>query len=221
MAKAPRVVYAILSDSHKQGVNAKIDAFGLFSWINVWGLPATRECSITIGLRDVPPGTTRFRLWHKAPGAEPKDIGHGDVATNERAAGLIMAERIPLRFTTSGVHQIGVGLDGGSARSIHWTPVEVRAQELAPHPAGADLAKLLADPHSIKSLRAELLCKKCSTRHVFELHLDPSAPLSRGTHAFPPSGRFKCPRCGSTHYTRDLEGQLRSHLGRRVPGPGE
>jgi hypothetical protein len=82
-------------------------------------------------------------------------------------------------------------------------------------PTGEQLSKILADPQSLKVVRAAIKCKGCSKTYTFELSLLPDRKRERGIRPFPENGRFKCPVCETLHHTRDIEGQLRLHLGKQ------
>ena len=218
MPKSPRVIYTLLSDSHKLGAAGKFDAFGIFSWMVVWGLPATREFSFTCGILN--PGTSKLSLvlLLKEPDRSIRQIATAEIGPALGEHSITFAERVSLSLRRDGPHEIGVGVKGASERLIRWTPLEIRLQALRPLPSGDELASILSDPHSVKALRAEIQCKKCSARFLFEINANPSAAPSKGAIRFPESGRFQCTQCGTVLHTRDIEGQLRGHIGRPVPG---
>ncbi len=214
MTRKPKVAFAILADSHKAGAGGKLDAQGIFDTLFVWGTPATRECSLIFSLSNIPSGTTELTFWLRGPSKKSKVIGKAKLSASASSHSLIIGERLRFSLSEVGAFQVGVALAGDTERSIRWLPMLVQLQPWVELPTGSELAALLAESQAIKALRAELRCGKCASRYQFELQVDQSRPLTKGALPFPKDGKFKCPKCRTIHHLRDVEGRLRSHIGR-------
>lgn len=214
MSRKPKVAFAVLSDSHKPGVAGKIDAQGIFDTISIWGTPTTRECSLVFSVSSVPAGHTALGIWLRSPASGVKQLGKAELETPVALHSVVVGERIQFPVAAAGPHEVGVGIAGDSERSIRWVPLLVKLQPWVELPKGMDLKRLLADPHTIKALRAELRCGKCGAKYLFELQVDPTQPLSKNARPFPRTGSFKCPKCRTVHHLRDIEGRLRAQVGR-------
>lgn len=217
--KRPRVVFAILADSHKAAEKSKLDAFGIFSKFLVWATPATREFSIVAALDHLPVGETEFEILIRSKARPVKIIASFkcNSATNDAAAQA--AVRLTLTLTKVADYEIGVRSKGGTASQTRWIPFSVELQPWPELPQGERLEAILSDPQSIKLLRAILTCPKCNKKFTFELNIDPNAKRSRGIRPFPTGGAFKCPKCLAIHQLKDIEGQFRLHLSQQAGGP--
>lgn len=218
MAKpaSPRVVSAFFADAHKLSDQGKVDAFGVFDTFNIWGLGASRECSLVTRVVNLPVGTTKFKLYLRASAkADIKVSGELQLLASEPKESVLTASRLTLTLDRSGPSQLGIAPPNAAAARIYWVPFSVALQPWIELPTGAKLKSLLDDPQSIKAARAALKCNKCGRTFTFELSLDPARKLTKGSRPFPSSGKFKCPKCAAVHQLRDIEGQLRSHLGQR------
>lgn len=212
----PKVAFVTAADAHKVGDRAKVDALGLFTTLGVWGVPAQRECSLIIGVDDLPAGNTPFSVWLRSPGGRSTQVGAGTIT---RVGGpgnrTLLAHRIHLVLARTGSYGLGVSLGSHKTpRNAAWFPLVVHDLPWPERPSPDRLAAALADPTTIKAVRVVLECRKCHRKYTFEIQLDPNAKLSRGSLPFPPDGTFRCPACDSVHHLRDVEGQLRSQLGR-------
>lgn len=215
MPAKPSVASLVLADSHKAGANGKIDAFGLFNTVFVWALPTSRECSFIVGLENVPAGPLELRLWLRRPGKDAKTVGRIDATSSQESHSVMIAHRIPLQIAQLGRLRVGISVGDGR---VAWTPLLIEERPWPELPTGEALTRLLADPHAIKAARVELQCGKCHTKYVFEIHADPAAKPPKGVRRFPEDGKFRCPKCGTLHHLRDLEGRLRAQIGESVSG---
>jgi hypothetical protein len=218
-AKRPRITFVVLADAHKVGERGKVDCFGIFSEVGVWGLPANRECSVVYGLTNVQPGPIHMSLWLKSGQEKATRVSYGKVEFEQSTHAATFANRIPLQITQLGPHMVGLTLDSHETpqRPV-WIPFFVNQLPWPEQLSKSHLALALADAHTVKAATATLTCQKCETKYTFAVTLDPNATLPRGHLAFPESGSFKCRKCGTVHFLRDVEGQLRSQLGRSTGG---
>lgn len=218
----PKILLGLLADSHKTGPTGKVDAYGIFDKVFIWATPATREHSLVIRVSNLRSGQNSFDVIFETPSKKRVEVAAGNLnsETTSDETG-ISAIRIPLAFSEIGQHKLGIGFVDGSERSRFWIPLYVAELPWPPLPTGDELASLLKDPLSIKVVRAEISCPKCNTKHTFESYLDLGAKPSRGAKLFPASGRYKCLKCSSVIELRDIEGQLRSHLGKPAQRGGE
>ena len=216
-SSATRLAFAVLADTHKQSDSGKVDCFGLFDTVRVWATPATRECSLAIGLADVLPGLTQLAVWLRKGKQRPQKMASMSLESTDSTHSAILAQRLHLVLKTPGRHEVGVQI---GTKPILWIPLAVVLEEWPTALDGERLRQALADPNTLKAARAILTCRSCESSFVFEVHLNPEAPLSKGALAFPPKGVFRCPKCETVHHLRDIEGQLRSQLG-KVAGPAQ
>lgn len=214
----PRLNLFVASDAHKISGTGKIDTFGIFDTFVIWATPATRQFSLTAWLSDVPAGKTELTIYRRYAGKKPTALAHALMEADEPARSVISANRLRIKISNSKDFEIGVGFRNASLRAIKWLPFRVQVNPWVELPQGEQLKALLADPHAIKALRAELHCEKCGSRFVFEVSLNPDAKRERGVRPFPESGKFVCPKCKTVHYLKDAEGQLRSHIGKQLQG---
>lgn len=100
-----------------------------------------------------------------------------------------------LELPSPGRYWLSLTLDGQEVKRI-W----LRAQKTPLRSPFTDdeIKELLANPQSIKKVRAQAECKKCERKHLFQMNLDPKAPLDDGHRPFPESKSFVC-ECGTTH----------------------
>jgi len=214
-----KVTFVVISDSHKIVANNKVDAVGIFDSFLIWATPATREFSVTVGFENLPVGTTELIIWKRVKG-KARQVAQVVASSDSPQRLAISAQRLRLKISDLLDHEIGVGFRDAGARTIKWLPVAIKLQPWIELPTGDALKKLLSDPHAIRGLRAEVICDKCkpASKYIFEINADPAVKLDRGVKRFPESGRFTCPKCQTVHQLKDIEGQLRSHIGRYVPG---
>lgn len=223
MPAAQKVQFAFLADAHKQSISGKVDAFGIFSRFLVWDTHAERACSLVLGVRNGS-SVSEFELTIKGPSGKVSKAGLVKLEaqiSRSTVANMIGASPFFLDIEELGNHQLGIRPSGTPSARQYWIHFEVVKQEWIELPTGEKLARILADPQSIKSARARVKCKKCGKLYTFELHLDPNAKLSRGSKAFPANGKFVCPKCRATHFLKDIEGQIRAHLGQASEAPNE
>jgi hypothetical protein len=214
----PKVAYALVSDTHKVADSGKTDAFGIFDKFLVWATPTTRECSLVVRIDNLAVGTSSCTVYSVRAGRAIKTLAKLDVASDAPKRTTLLATRLRLNFAEPGEFKLGIGPTGGTHRSIHWLPLSIELQPWPELPTGDKLAALLEDPQTIKAARVGLRCEKCGRSFTFGLHLDPNEKLPRGLRPFPGSGTFKCPKCAALHHLRDVEGQLRMHLGQQPEG---
>jgi hypothetical protein len=79
-SRAARLTFAVISDSHKISDAGKVDAFGIFDTVNVWALPATRVYSFTVGIKDLPAGTTEVEVYRRVSGVA-RTLGRAQLAS--------------------------------------------------------------------------------------------------------------------------------------------
>jgi hypothetical protein len=213
-----RIASITLADAHKVGDRGKVDAFGLFTNLGVWGLPAQREFSVIACAEQVSAGKNAVAIWLRTPNRTLTRVGHGNFTHPKQGdPSSVIAHRIHLQFAKTGVHQIGMTLgDADTPRNAIWFLLKVYELPWPALPTGQQLKSILADPTTIKSARAVLECGKCKSTYVFEIRLDPDALPTDKSLPFPTSGVFRCPKCGTEHPLRDVEGQMRSQLGRQL-----
>lgn len=220
MAK-PKFTFAFLADAHKESAFGKTDAFGIFDVVNLWATPATRECSFVFGVRNLPPEGVHISCWMRILGAGRKahKIADAEIKTSTASLSATSGFRLPLAISKVGLHEVGIsiGHELGHGHAL-WIPLQVILLPWPAQPGGDDLRKLLADPHSIKSGRAVVVCRKCKSTYTFQVNLDPNAPIAADALPFPENGEYRCEKCNSVHYLKDIEGNLRSQLGRQGPG---
>lgn len=215
---ATRVAYAFVSDTHKVTENGKTDAFGIFDKFLVWGTPTVRECSLVVRIDNLAVGTSSCTVYSQRPNKAIKTLAKIDLQADAPTRTTVLSTRLRLNLGDPGEFKLGISPTGGSPRSIHWLPLSIELQPWPELPTGEKLLKLLADPQTIKAARVSLRCEKCGRSFTFGLHLDPNEKLPRGLRPFPKTSTFKCPKCASVHHLRDIEGQLRSHLGQQREG---
>jgi hypothetical protein len=214
MVPKPKIAFLVTADSHKEGYNAKTDAFGIFNTFFVWGYPATRKCSVILGVTDAS-DPFEIRLWLEDPSKSRRTLGKIDARPKVPSHAALIPQEIQVEIRKPGKHRIGASIADGP---IRWIPLLVVERPWPAPLEGDQLAAVLATPHAVKSATATLRCGKCGKTYLFEVLLDPAQPLRKGAMAFPTDGIFRCPECKTIHRLRDLEGQLRSHLGQVVSG---
>lgn len=217
--KTPEVAYAFVADGHKEGESGKIDVQGIFAELAIWATPAKREFSLVVGIRNVPSGETDFSLWIRRRGSPATQVGKIEIEADRAPEVITIAERTPIIFHDTGVHELGVS-KGQSVKGpgTYWIPIGINLLPWPKIPTGEALQKLLKKPDVVRSARALLTCEKCGSTYIFQKDLDPNAELGEGAVPFPEEGRFQCTECGSVHYTRDIEGQVTSQLGKTTQG---
>jgi len=104
-----------------------------------------------------------------------------------------------LELPAPGKYWLSLSLDGREVKRIFVTATELAVRK--PFTDG-ELKELLANPKTVKRVRAEVECKKCQRQHVFQMNLDPDRPLDKGAMAFPESKFFVC-ECGASHDLRE------------------
>ena len=209
-----RVALVATADAHKVGERGKVDAFGLFSLLGIWGTPTQRACAVVAAFDNVPAGTTNFQIWIRNPRGKIVKIAKGHFKrTTPSLARAYTAQQIPFPISLPGLHHIGVSLGKGKTASrAAWTPLRISIMPW-PRPIDGDLLRsFLDDPHSVKTARAIVSCKKCKRTYTFEAHIDPSAKPGKGALQFPADGVFHCKRCSTPLFLKDLEGQVRTQL---------
>ena len=221
IVRLPSVAYTVLADAHKQAPNGKVDAFGIFNRFLVWDTPTSRECSIILGLERMPAGKSRFKAFTRNPAGKVLEVGEFEIEAAVADESTMTAVRVQMEILTPGSHRLGIGPAGGSSRSIRWLPFAVDLLPWIELPTGGQLQALLADPHTLKAMRASLKCKKCGRGFTFEVSLDPALKRQRGVRGFPTNGKFRCTKCSTLHHLRDIEGQLRAHLSHQGQGAGK
>jgi hypothetical protein len=217
-----KVTFAVLADAHKVGDRGKVDCYGIFSRLGVWALPANRECSIVVGLAKIGEGPHEKVLWLRHGKDKSQRIGKIGLNAKEPVPSVVISTRIQFQIKHIGEHALGVS-DGkqDSPSGAFWIPFNVHKLPWPEPLSGEALANALADTHSIARVGAEITCKKCQSRYKFEVVLDPKAKLSRGAKPFPASGKFRCSKCNQIHFLKDIEGQVRTQLGRSTSGEGK
>lgn len=211
----PKPIFAVLADGHKIGNRGKVDCYGIFSSVGVWALPATRECSIAFGIKNVPKGKTPFTFWIRKSGQRARHMADGEMHTSEAIPVSTYADRIKLQLREVG--NLEVGLAVGKRLSGHnafWIPLSVHTLPWPELPVGSDLQNILDNPQSIKSVRAKLKCDKCESEYIFQVNLDATAKLSNEVRSLPKNGVFNCTKCNKRHELKDVEGQILTQLGK-------
>lgn len=213
------IAFAFLADAHKMTTHGKKDAIGIFTHLGVFALPATREFSIVLGVTEVAEGTYPLSFWLRHGRRRARKVAVGTLNSTVDAIATVLAERIKLSIDTLGGHSIGVCLGSGPHPThAYWTPLHVEKLPWPEQPSGSELSRLLKDSSVIRGARAELVCNKCRKKYVFEVDLDPAKKPRRGVLRFPPDGQFECRTCGQVHFLKDVEGQVRSQLGKSLSG---
>ena len=216
---APRITFMLLSDAHKIGEHGKVDSLGIFTRLFVFGLPAIRESSLCFGFDNVEKGQYYFTVWLKHGRKKAKKFSEIKMETLKSREAVLFAYRVPFEIEALGDHSVGISL-GRTARPnrAYWIPLNVSKLPWPELPVGEALQTALLDPHVIKRVQATIVCQKCSRKYVFEALLDTSLKASRGARVFPGDGRFECQKCNHPHFLKDIEGQLRSQLGKSTLG---
>ena len=215
--RAPRLTFFTLSESHRVTEGGKVDAIGIFNTFHVWATPAVREFSLTIGVTNLPAGTSEFNVYRRI-GSKVQLIGNVRFTSEKVQQNGIGASRFVIKIGVFKDFELGLGLPGEGPRNIRWLPINIVRQPWVELPTGDALSRILSEPHTIKALRAEIVCEKCSARFTFEINVNPDAKRERGIRSFPEDGKFRCPKCRGIHHLKDIEGQLRSHIGKSIPG---
>jgi hypothetical protein len=222
------VYLVVLADAHKRGEAGKVDLYGIFSTLRVWGVPTQRECSIAIGLKDVTPGVISLTMWLRKHGRKAAQVGNAQLqirktdGNDEGRTCLVVAERIAIPIADVGDFEIGVSVGqqirGGRA---YWCPVVFDKLPWPILPEGVALERALRRPEVLKSVRAHVVCNKCKTEYVFQINLDPAAERDEGVRNFPKSGVFTCGKCKTKHHLRDIEGQALAQLAESANSGGK
>lgn len=213
--KRTKPIFVILADGHKVGDRGKIDCYGIFTSMGVWALPAARECSIAFSIRNVPKGNSTLSFWFRKSGQKAKRITNAKMHSTEAVQAGNYAHRIKLDITETGNLEFGLSVGRRlTGHNAFWTPLLVHTLPWPELPVGDDLHAILDDPHSIKSVRANLTCDKCQSEFTFQKDLDPSAELDKKSLPFPKNGVFRCTTCRKRHDLKDIEGQVLTQLGK-------
>ena len=114
-----------------------------------------------------------------------------------------------LELPAPGRYWFSLSLDGEEVKRIFITTREVVLRDPF---TDQELRELLANPKTVKSVRAQAECKKCRRKHHFQMNLDPSKPIGEGAKPFPESKSFVC-ECGVTHDLREAWGSAWQMLG--------
>lgn len=212
--KKPTVSYALLADSHSESDQGKIDVFGVFTGVRVWATPAYRNCSLVVGLKDIPEGAFQLSIWLRAQGEKAASVRTLKGEASSAQAAKTIAIDIPLRLSSMGNHEVGVGIGGNIRGGVFWTPFEVRKREWPELPTGDALQEALNSSDVVTSSRAILKCDECGTEHILQKNLDPDAPIESPAEPFPEDGILICSECGEEHHVKDIEGQVTAQLGK-------
>jgi hypothetical protein len=173
-----RILYAILADDHKQGDRGKVDALGIFTRIEGWATPFSRECSVVLGIDDTKAGDTPISFWLRRRGSSRRQLARGHINFSEARAIATIGYRIAVPILRFGHHEMGVTLGNrpGTANTV-WVPFYVHELPWPTLPSGRALRVALADPHTMKSARILLECRSCGKAYIFQKNLDPKKPL--------------------------------------------
>ncbi len=104
-----------------------------------------------------------------------------------------------LELPAPGRYWLSLSLNGEEVKRIPVAAVQIPLRERFTE---EQMRKLLANPRSIKKVRAQAECNKCGRKYVFQMTLDPNLPLDEGARPFPESKSFVC-ECGVTHDLRE------------------
>lgn len=209
----PTVSYALLADSHSESDQGKIDVFGVFTGVGVWATPANRNCSLVVGLRDIPAGTFEISIWLRSAGNKAEHVATGQAESPESEHAKAIAIQIPLQLSGVGKHEVGVTIGESVRGDVFWVPFRVKKRKWPEPPTGDALREALDDPNVVSSARAILTCDECGTEHVLQKNLDPEEPIEPPAKPFPEDGVLRCPECGAEHHVKDIEGQVAAQLG--------
>lgn len=215
MAKKPSTSFIFLADSHEESESGKINTQGIFNQIYVWATPTSREFSIVIGFSDVPKGLHNFKLVLVDPKGARSEIGEAGIEAEGFVPGVVKAERVTIEFKSPGGYRIGL-IPEGKQRLNRYVRFEVAMRQWPKMPRGEKLTRLLKAEDVIKSARVVFVCGSCKSEFTFQVNLDPKAPIPKETQEFPKDGVFECPKCGSIHHLKDVEGRLLSMLAKPV-----
>ena len=209
--KKPKIVFLALADSHRIGADKKVDCFGIFSKFYVWGFPANRKVSCILGISNFKDEATISLFW-KPPKEGRIRIGSINVKKQkERFETVVpLAGSFTISMTKTQIHYLEAEIEG----EVFRTPLIVTRKKW-PHFTQKKVNELLKDPSVIKSAASEVSCSTCGHRYLFEVHLDKSKPISGGAQNFPEDGLLICKTCETKLYLKDIEGQMRSLLGKK------
>lgn len=207
----PRVTTAFLADNHRES-DGKVDCLGLIAGVGIWAVPAAREYSLAIGFADLPGGRSEYTVWLRRGRQRAGQLADGYVETKAPLSAAIGAVRVALKLNATGRYEIGVRV---GQRRTFWVPFGVALRPWPKLPKGKALERALADPHTIKTGRVQIECKKCGAKYVFEVKLNPNAELAEDARPFPETGELRCRECRTLHHLKDIEGQTRAQLGKQ------
>lgn len=118
-----------------------------------------------------------------------------------------------LELPAPGRYWFSLSLNGREVKRIWLLASET---PLRPPFTKEQIRELLANPRSVKKVRAKAECKKCGKKHLFQMNLDPTAPLDKDYSPFPESKSFVCD-CGVTHDMRGIWASAWQMLGSLRP----
>lgn len=220
-SKQPTVAYGLLADSHSEADRGKIDVFGVFTSMKIWATPANRECSLVIGLRNVPESQFVISIWFRSEGDKAEKLGAVEADSGSTEFAKTVAFRVPLPLSGIGRHELGVTIGESVRGGVFWIPLRVIQRDWPQLPTGEELQDALDDPNVIDSVRAVIECDDCGKEYIFQKNLDPNASIDPPAEPFPEDGVLKCSECGSVHHVKDIEGQVTAQLGTAAQGGDE
>jgi len=201
---SPRFGGGILADSAAKIDSGKVNVQGIFTLFWAWDFPCERRGVAIITLFDLPKGKTKLLISIKKKGSKAKKLTTIIVDYEKDTPPLTSIVATSFTFTSSGSYELLFSIPRTS--KMLKIPFEVR-KKTWPQFTKAEIEFAKANPNTVKSIRANIHCSKCSYAYVFEETLL-ETPSDGGVYRFPESGRFRCVNCKHTLRLRDVQGQL-------------
>ncbi len=209
---SPRFGGGILADNSIVTDSGKVNAQGIFTLFWAWDFPCERRGVAIITLFDLPKGKTKMPVSIKKKGSKAKKLTTITVDYKKDIPPLTQSVAISFTLTSPGSYELLFSIP--HTNRMLKIPFEVRKKSW-PQFTKSEIAFAETNPNTVKSIRANIHCSKCSYVYVFEETLLETPP-DGGVERFPESGNFKCTNCSHVFKLRDFQGQLRSSLKEQI-----
>lgn len=205
----------LLATSASRTDEKKVNITGIINVFVAWAFPCFRPATVVISLFQVQKGLHRLRLACRREGT-PKPIVEMKTTFTVEEPDAILALNFPLqfRFEAEGLYELFLEINTATAPAR--VPFAVQTKTW-PELRARDKSFLKEHPEAATWVRATVECPKCGTPFMFRESVPPHALVADDpVHAFPPSGTFPCTTCNTSIPLRDIQGQLRETLLKKI-----
>lgn len=206
----PRFGAGQICDSSKTQSSGKVDIVGIFTRINSWGFPCTRNWSLVFSVFDITDSTTIIISLKKRRVKSQKTIATIDISKPEKKIDKLFNINIMHTFDSEGMYEIICSFKEHNGRlSI---PFKVQFLEW---PTFTNKEIKLVEKYKKSfpyKINVSINCENCSHIYIFEESILADEEPSGGAIRFPDDGHFTCSDCENTINLKDIQGRIRSSL---------